>query len=358
MLLRADPGHRVMERRTFLGVIAGSLLAAPLAAEAQQTGKVYRIGVLTPVPLSALEASSSRPKDQGGSSVPGPCADNPHNLLKWAFCQFGYVEGRNIAIEERWGGPDRLPALATELVSLKVDIIHAIGPVAIRAAKQATTTIPIPIVMMTSGDPVALGFVESVARPGGNITGVSFLGEKLSGKLLELFKQAVPRASRVAVLWNPANRTHANYLIDAQEAAQSLGVALRPLEVRASDDFSHIFDQVNRERDNAVLMLLDPLFTANARLIAQFSARSRVPALYGAREVADAGGLMTYGPNLAEMNRQMASYVDRILKGAKPADLPVEQPSKFELVINLKTAKALGLTIPPSLLQRADQVIE
>ena len=212
--------------------------------------------------------------------------------------------------------------------------------------------------MMTSGDPVALGFVESLARPGGSVTGVSFLGEQLSGKLLELLKQAVPRASRVAVLWNPANGTHAVYLRGAQAAAQSLGVTLQPLEVQSPDDFGRVFGRITRERADAILSLLDPLFTASVRLIAEFAAKSRLPSLYGARELADAGGLMTYGPNLVDLNRQMASYVDKILKGAKPADLPVEQPTKFELIINLKTAKALGLTVPPSLLLRADQVID
>jgi putative ABC transport system substrate-binding protein len=348
-----------VNRRAFIGTLGLGFLAAPLAAGAQQpAGKVWRIGVLSPVPLTTLEAPSgpSLSKAQGRSSAddPGRCAVNL--LLQWAFCQFGYVEGHNLKIEARWGAPDQLPALATELVRLKLDIIHAIGPVAIRAAKQATAAVP--IVMMTSGDPVALGFVETLARPGGNVTGVSFLGEQLSGKLLELLKQAVPRGSRVAVLWNPANGAHAGYLREAQAAAQPLGVTLQPLEVRSPDDFDRVFGRITRERADAILSLLDPLFTANLRLIAEFAAKSRLPSLYGARELADAGGLMTYGPNLVELNRQMASYVDRILKGAKPADLPVEQPTKFELVINLKTAKALGLTIPPSLLQRADQVIE
>ena len=350
-----------MDRRTFISGITFGLLAAPLAAGAQQpAGKVWRIGVLSPVPLTTLEAPSgpslSKAQVRSSADDPARCAVKLYGAVEWALCQFGYVEGHNLKIEARWGAPDQLPALATELVRLNLDIIHAIGPVAIRAARQATAAVP--IVMMTSGDPVALGFVETLARPGGNVTGVSFLGEQLSGKLLELLKQAVPRGSRVAVLWNPANGTHAGYLREAQAAAQPLRVTLQPLEVRSPDDFDRVFGRITRERADAILSLLDPLFTANVRLRAEFAAKSRLPSLYGARELADAGGLMTYGPNLVELNRQMASYVDRILKGAKPADLPVEQPTKFELVINLKTAKALGLTIPPSLLRRANQVIE
>jgi putative ABC transport system substrate-binding protein len=203
-------------------VLALSLTLEPLAVEGQQAGKIYRVGVLTPVSFAALEASSPpyllNAQARWSRDNPGRCGPNP-NLLLYAFCRVGYVEGQNIAIETRWGAPDQLPTAATELVHLKVDVIHAIGPVAIRAAKQATTAVP--IVMMTSGDPVALGFVESLARPGGNITGVSFLGEQLGGKLLELLKEAVPKASRAAVLWNPANGTHAGYLREAQAAAQA-----------------------------------------------------------------------------------------------------------------------------------------
>jgi ABC-type uncharacterized transport system substrate-binding protein len=347
-----------VHRRQFLFAVVLSALAVPLAAWAQSTGKVWRIGVLTTVPLAKLEASSSLSKAQGRSSAddPGRCADDRYSLLQWSFCQLGYVEGQNIAIEARWGAPNQLPALATELVRLKVDVIHAIGPVAIGAATQATAAVP--IVMMTSGDPVALGFVESLARPGGNVTGVSFLGEQLNGKLLELLKQAVPKTSHVAILWNPANGTHAGYLREAQAAARPLGVTIQPLEVRSPDDFDRVFGHIARERGDAVILLLDPLFTANLRDIAALAAKSRLPALYGVRELADAGGLMTYGPNLLELNRQMASYIDKILKGARPADLPVEQPTKFELIINMKTAKVPGLTIPQSLLLRADQVIQ
>jgi ABC-type uncharacterized transport system substrate-binding protein len=311
-------------RRIGLAVaLAFSVFVAPLlfelaAGEAQQTGKVFRIGVLSPVPLEQLAASipegvanQRMVQDRAGrfsAADPGRCADYRYGGHPWAFCQFGYVEGRNITIEARWGAPDRLSEVATELVRLKVDVIHAIGPVAIRAAKQATAAVP--IVMITSGDPVALGFVESLARPGGNVTGVSFLAERLNGKLLQLLKEAVPRASRVAVLWNPANGTHAGYLREAQAAAQLLGITLKALEVRTPDDFGPIFGRLTGERANAILMLLDPLFTANLRLIAEFARKSRLPSFYGARELADAGGFISYGPSISEMNRHVASYVD------------------------------------------------
>ena len=272
-----------------IGLVAiFSLTLALLASEAQQPGKVFRIGVLTTVPLPMLEASSlpALSKAQGRSSTdnPGRCGLSPYGLLQWALCRVGYIEGQNIAIEARWGAPDRPSVVATELVSLKVDVIHAIGPVAIRAAKQATASVP--IVMMTSGDPVALGFVESMARPGGNVTRVSFLGEQLAGKLLELLKEAVPKVAHVAVLWNPANGTHAAYLREAQAAAQRLGVTLHTLEGRPSDDFDRVFGRITRERGDAVIMLLDPLFSANLSVIAKLATKSRVPALYAVRELA------------------------------------------------------------------------
>jgi ABC-type uncharacterized transport system substrate-binding protein len=301
-----------MDRRAFVTGILG-LLAAPLVGEAQQAGKVYRIGWLSNVSLAALGI--------------GPDA------LRLALRELGYVEGQNLAVELRWSDvPDRLAAFATELVRLKVDALLAIGPQAVRAAKQATATIP--IVMMISGDPVSLGFVGSLARPGGNVTGVSFLGEELSGKLLELFKQAVPRASRVAVLWNPTNGAHAGYLRDVQVAARALGVTPLSLEVRGADDFEREFGRATRERADGFLLLLDPLFTANVHLIADFATRNRLPTIYGLRQLTDAGGLMAYGPNSIELNRRAVSYVDKILKGARPAELPVEQATKFQLVIN------------------------
>jgi ABC transporter substrate binding protein len=230
-----------MHRRAFVTGF-GAVLAAPLGAEADRAGKLYRLGVLSPVPLTTLEASgaTSLSKARGDMSADDSarCAVSRYGAISLALCRLGYVEGRNLEIEARWGSPDRLPSFARELISVKVDIIHAIGPVAIRAAKEAGATVP--IVMMTSGDPVALGFVESLARPRGTITGVSFLAEELSGKLLELLKQAVPRTSRVAVLWNPANDTHAVYLREAQAASQMLGFMLQPLEVRSPNDFERV----------------------------------------------------------------------------------------------------------------------
>ena len=324
-----------MHRRAFIGDALG-LLAAPLGAEAQQTGKMYRIGWLSNVPPAALM---------------------DREALRSAFRELGYIEGQNLAIELRWAeAPDRLAELATELVRLNVDAILAIGPLAIHAAKQATATVP--IVMATSGDPVGLGFVESLARPGGNVTGVSFLGEELSGKLLELLKEAVPRASRVAVLWNPANSTHSGYWGDLRAAARALGVTLQSVEVRGPDEFKAAFGRAAHEHSDGLLLLLDPLFTANSRLIADFATKNRLPAIYGLRQLAEAGGLIAYGPSSVELTRHQILYVAKIFKGAKPADLPVEQATKFELVINLKTAKALGLTIPPSVLARADEVIQ
>jgi putative ABC transport system substrate-binding protein len=279
-------------------------------------------------------------------------------IFRRTFRDLGYTEGQNVAIEFHWteGAPDRLSELATDLVRRKVDVIMAIGPQAIRAAKQATTVIP--IVMLTSGDPVSAGFVVNLARPGGNVTGVSFLGEELSGKLLQLLKEVMPRTSRVAVVWNPMNSNHPSYWRDVRAAAHAFGVELQSLEVQGSDEFARTVERAVRDHADALLLLLDPLFTANSRHIADLAIKNRLPTIYGLRQLVEAGGLMAYGPSTAEAVRRAASYVDRILKGAKPSDLPIEQPTKFELVINLKTAKALGLTIPPSLLLRADQVIE
>jgi putative ABC transport system substrate-binding protein len=212
--------------------------------------------------------------------------------------------------------------------------------------------------MMTSGDPVGAGFVANLAHPGGNVTGLSFLGEELSGKLLQLLKEAIPKVSRVVVLWNPTNGAHSGYWKDLRTAAQAFGIELQSLELHGPDELPRIFAQATRGHADALLLLLDPIFTANGRRIADVAIKHRLPTIYGLRQFADAGGLMAYGPSTAEGVRRAASYVDKILKGAKPADLPVEQLTIFELVINLKTATALGLTIPPSLLLRADQVIE
>ena len=330
-----------MGRRTFLTLVSGSLLAAPLPAHAQQTAKVPRLGFL--------------------GLNPGA---NPH--LRGAFLQglrdLGYVEGRNILIEERSaeGKLERLPALAAELVALKVDVLVTGGgtPTAL-AAKQATRTIP--IVFASATDPVTDGLVTSLPRPGGNITGLSNLAPELVGKCLEQLKQAVPGVSRVAVLWQPgalAEHTAKDILQGAEVAARALEERLQFVEARGPADFDRAFSDMTRARAGALAVLGSAIFNSERRRLVDLAAKHRLPTVYTSRDFVDAGGLMTYGPNLAYLFRRAATYVDKILKGAKPGDLPIEQPTTFELVINLKTAKALGLTIPPLLRLRADQVIE
>ncbi len=328
----------MIDRRAFLAG-AAALLAAPLAAETQQADKVARIGYLG---------------TRRGVS--------PH--LPEAFRQglrdLGYVEGRNVVIEYRnsEGKNERLPALAAELVALKVDVILAAATPHALAAKQATRTIP--IVFAATGDAVADGLVASLARPGGNITGLSFFTPELVGKRLELLKQTVPGVSRVAVLWNPGGlgeSTEKDVLKRAEVAARAIGVQLHFVEARGPADFDRVFSDMTRARAGALTVLTSAMLFEERKRLVDLVAKNRLPAVYPWREFVDAGGLMAYGPDLADLFRRAATYVDKILKGAKPGDLPVEQPTKFELVINLKTAKALGLTIPPSLLQRADQVI-
>jgi putative ABC transport system substrate-binding protein len=328
--------------RVALTVTLGlTLLAAPLGAEAQQPAKVARIGYLT-LNLAA----------------------NPH--LREAFLQglrdLGYVESRNVVIEygDAEGKRERLPALAAELVALKVDVIvTASGTVAALAAKQATRTLP--IVFASVGDPVASGVVTSLARPGGNVTGLSNLNPEVVGKRLELLTQAVPGVSRVAVLRLPGalgERTERDMLTGAEVAARALGVRLQFVEARGPADFDRAFSDMTRARAGALTVLPSNMFLREHRRLVDLAAKNRLPAVYLWSEFVDAGGLMSYGANLADLNRRAATYVDKILKGAKPGDLPVEQPTKFELVINLKTAKALGLTIPQSVLGRADKVIQ
>jgi len=321
-------------------VLALGLLAAALTAEAQQAAKIARIGYL------ASNVSAS-----------------PH--LNEAFRQglrdLGYVESSNLVIEYRdaEGKFERLPALAAELVALKVDVIVAVGTLHALAAKQATGTLP--IVFASAADPVTDGLVTSLARPGGNVTGLSLLVPELVGKCLEQLKQAVPGVSRVAVLWQPGGlgeRTEKDMLKGAEVAARALGVRLQFVEARGPADLDRAFSDMTRARAGALTMLSTPMFGSERRRLVDLAAKNRLPAVYPFREYVDAGGLMSYGPDLADMWRRAATYVDKILKGAKPADLPVEQPTKFELVINLKTAKALRLTIPQSLLRQADQVIE
>jgi len=318
--------------------LALAFFAAPFAAAAQQPAKTPRIGMLRP----------------------GSPSDRVEQIeaFRRGLRDLGYVEGQNIAIEFRFaeGREARLPDLAAELVRLKVDVIVANGTVAIRTAKQATATIP--IVMATVGDPVRTGLVASLARPGGNITGSTLLGPELGAKRLQLLKEAVPKLSRVALFWNPGNPSNQLQFKDIQLGAKALGVALQSVEIRSPDGFEGAFTAISRERPNALIMTADPLHQLHAGRIIEFAARSRLPAMYQVRENVEAGGLMSYGVNVPDLYRRAATFVDKILKGAKPADLPVEQPTRFELVINLKTAKALGLMIPQSVLLRADEVIQ
>jgi putative tryptophan/tyrosine transport system substrate-binding protein len=329
-----------LDRRTFIGVVAGRLLAAPLAAEAQQASKVSRIGILGNVPLT----------DPEGANLWGAFVQGLREL--------GYVEDQNITIERRSseGQYERLPVLAADLVRLKVDVIVVPASENALAAQRATRTIP--IVSASLGDPARTGLVASFARPDGNITGLSFAGPELAGKQIELLKDIVTRVPRVAILSNPTNSIHSAWLREANAATRSLRLQLQTLEARTPDEFESAFAALTRQRAGALLVLPDGMFLFHRLRIADLAAKRRVPAMYGLRAHVDAGGLVFYGASLRDSFRRAATYVDKILKGAQPGDLPVEQPTTFELVINLKTAKALGLTIPPSLLQRADQVIE
>ncbi len=273
--------------------------------------------------------------------------------------ELGYAEGQDIVIERRVadGKTERLPGLAAELVRLAVALIVAPDPPSARAATNATRTVP--IVMRSSGDPVASGLVASLARPGGNITGVYSIAEELVGKRLELLKEVAPHLSRVAVLWDPDFPGSARWFHEAEVAARSLGLQLQSLEARGpSPDFARALGVATKERAGALITLRNPPIVFHQRQIVNLAAKARLPAIYDDREFVESGGLMSYGANLVDLYRRAATYVDKILKGARPADLPVEQPTKFELVVNLKTAKALGLTIPPSVLLRADQVIQ
>jgi ABC-type uncharacterized transport system substrate-binding protein len=332
-----------MDRRRFLLTSLAGALAAPLAAETQQPAKIARIGYLT-------------------RNLANP---NLHEAFLQGLRDLGYVEARNVVIEYRdvyrdvEGRFERLPAFAAELVALKVDVIVATATPHTLAAKRATKTIP--IVFIALADPVTSGLVTSLARPGGNVTGLSFLSPELVGKRLELLKQAVPGLSRVAVLWQPGDvpeRTARNMLKEAEVAAGALEVRVQFFEAPGSADFDSAFSDMTKARAGALTVFTSAMFFTERRRLVDLAAKSRLPAVYPWREGADAGGLMAYGPHLVDLYRRAATYVDRILKGAKPGDLPVEQPTKFELVLNLKTAKTLGLTIPPTLLQRADQIIE
>jgi len=321
-------------------VFAGGLLVSPLAAEAQQAGRIPRVGVLAT-------------RTAGDARLEG---------LLQGLRELGYVEGRNLLVEYRdaEGKTERFPALAAELVSLKCDVIVTTGgTLAAQAAKQATTTLP--IVFASVGDAVAEGLVTSLARPGGNVTGLTVAATELVSKSLEVIKQAVPGVKRVAILFKPdamPDSAKKERLKAADVAARALGLRLQIVEARGAEDFDRAFSDMTRARADALAVPATQVFNLERRRLVNLAAKNRLPAVYPNRDFVDAGGLMSYGPNLADMARRAASYVDKILKGAKPADLPVEQPTRFELVINLKTAKALGLTIPPSVLGRADEVIQ
>jgi putative tryptophan/tyrosine transport system substrate-binding protein len=332
-----------LPRRAFLTIIAGGLLAGPLDTEAQQADRIARIGLLT-------------------LNLAAPA--NPRVLESFlqGLRALGYVDGRNVRIEHRSadGKPERFPALAAELAALKVDIIvTAGGSLAALAAKRATTAIP--IVFHAVGDPVEEGLVNSLARPGGNLTGLAVASPELVNKSLELLGQAVPGVSRVALLLKPdavPERVKNARLKAANISARALGMRLQVVEARGPEDFDRAFSDMTRTRAEALSVMGTPVFDSQRQRLVTLAARNRLPTVYSFSTYVEAGGLMSYGPDIADLARRAATYVDKILKGAKPGDLPVEQPTKFELVINLKTAKALGLTVSPALLQRADQVIE
>jgi putative tryptophan/tyrosine transport system substrate-binding protein len=318
------------------------LFALCVPAEAQQAKKVSRLGY-----LSNVDAASDSDRAEG---------------IRLALRELGYIEGQNIAIEYRYaeGRPERESGLAAELVRLKVDIIVvATGDPGIQAAKNATKTIPI-VMMGLGSDPVRAGHVESLARPGGNVTGITSLSRELGGKRLELLKEAVPKLSRVAVLYDPASPPSLHEVKELLPAdARALKLTIQPWEIRAVDDFDKVFGALNKQRPDGLYPLAaGPLMRPNQKRIVGFALKSRLPSVYSSREDVEAGGLMSYGRDIADNYRRVAIYVDKILKGAKPADLPVEQPTKFELVINLKTAKQIGVTIPQSMLYRADKVIK
>ena len=327
-------------RRKIIVALGASALAAPLACFAQQQrGKVARIGLLEPAPASSHYASW-------------------REALIAGLSELGYVEGKNIAIEYRWaeGNYAHLPGLAAQMVQMKMDVIVASSYPAIQALQQATTTIP--IVMIRTGDPVGNGLVVSLSRPGRNITGLSNINVDVSSKYLELLHAAAPKLSRVTLLGHPTNQSHPNYSKRIQATATAIGVKIFPAQASTTNQIEAVFDAMKQERAGGLIVLPDAFFYAQAPRIAERAAQQRVPTMFGTREPVEFGALMSYGQNIAEHYYRAATYIDKILKGAKPGDLPVEQPTRIELVINLKTAKALGLTIPKSLLISADRVIE
>jgi putative tryptophan/tyrosine transport system substrate-binding protein len=326
-----------MRKAGVVSVVLVSLLAIAVIAEAQQTGKVPRIGFLAAATASAVAARIE--------------------VFRHGLRELGYIEGKNVVVE--WpsaeGKPDRLPALAAELVRLKVDVIVTGGPTATRAAKEATSTIP--IVMTQDSDPVGSGFVTSLARPGGNITGLSNLSSDLVGKRLELLKEIVPRLSRVGVLGSSTQPGNAEALRELELTAGTFGVRLQYLDILSSKDIETAFRAASKGRAEAALVLGSPVLNSHRTQIADHATKNRLLVIYDRLEYVEVGGLMSYATSITALDRRAATYVDKILKGAKPAELPIEQPTKFEFVINLKAAKQIGLTIPPNVLVRADKVI-
>jgi len=329
-----------MRRIGLAVVLVLSFTLAPLTVVGQAPPKAPRIGYLS----------------IGSASDPRRIA--LLDAFRLGLREHGYIEGKNINIQVKFSEDnyDRLLELAAQLVRLNVDIIVAYATPAALAARNATKTIP--IVMTNVVDPVSTGIVAGLGRPGGNVTGLSLMAPEVIGKQMQLVKEVIPKLSRVAVLWNPANASNRPQLREAEVAGRALAVRLQPLEARGPDDFEHAFAAMTRERAGAVIVVADGVFIDNRTRIAHLAEVSRLPAVYGLREHVEAGGFIFYGANPGDLNRRAATFVDKILKGAKPADLPVEQPIKFDLIINLKTAKALGLTMPQPLLLRADQIIE
>jgi putative ABC transport system substrate-binding protein len=327
-----------MKRKIIFWLVATVFLATVPLAEAQQGGKVARIGY-----VSLIGTANSDPS---------------FAALRQGLQDLGHIEGKNILFEYRGGEgePNRIPGLVAELVQLKVDVLFCPNLPAIDAAKHATKTIP--IVMVSNVDPVELGIVESFARPGGNITGLTLQSLELSGKRLELLKEIFPKLTRVALVWNSGDQGMNLITKQIQTVAPPLGITLQPFGVRDPDDFGGIFAKISQHPPDALFSIADRLITSQTRQILEFGIKSKIPIMFDSAPAVEAGALMAYGPNRAEVSRRAAVFVDKILKGSKPADLPVEQPTKFELIINLKTAKQIGLTIPPNVLYRADKVIK
>jgi putative ABC transport system substrate-binding protein len=326
-----------MNRRTAIALIGCGAIAGPIRAEGQPTGKTYRIGYLF---LGALASDPQKPQ--------------PWPTLR----VLGYVEGHNLTVERRCasGRRDRLPAFASELIAWKPDVILAQGGQAAQVASR--TTRDIPTVIMGAGDPVGTGLVKSLARPGGNITGLSEISTELAPKRLELLKEAVPTASRVAVLWNAADPAMNLRYREIETAAKAMHIEVRPLGVREPEDFDEAFSAMLRDRPDAMVMITDALMGLNRKRVVEFAAQNRLPTIYEGRDPVDDGGMMSYGPNLPKFFAHSAYYIDEILKGAKPADLPMEQPTEIELVVNLRAAKDIGIMLPASIIARADDVIE